>query len=116
MKTSVIAQYDNDNNFLATYSSIALAASFTGTQPSHISKVAQGNRRTAGGYRWDYEGECVSLTNDIEQVDKKTGEVVAVYISVEVAAQMTSVRRSQINDVVTGFRRSAGGYFWRKVV
>lgn len=49
-----VIQLDTHGNFLAIYSSLKDAAKATGCSSPHICRVAQGKRKTTGGYKWVY--------------------------------------------------------------
>lgn len=50
-----VAQIDNENNIIATFSSITEAGLAMGTNNgTHISDVCKGKRKTAYGYKWKY--------------------------------------------------------------
>lgn len=52
-----IVQFDINGNFINRYKSVQDAALKTGLNSSHISSVARGNRKTSGGYIWEYDNE-----------------------------------------------------------
>lgn len=51
-----VAQYDMNNNLIATYDGVRIAERATGISSQAISKVAkhQKYRKSAGGYRWEF--------------------------------------------------------------
>lgn len=51
----------------------------------------------------------------VKQIDKGTGEVIAVYGSVQEASIKTGVATSGISMALNGRKKSAGGYFWASV-
>ena len=48
----MVCQFDKDHNFIEQYPSIAEAK--RQTKISHIASVARGERKTAGGYIWEF--------------------------------------------------------------
>lgn len=50
-----IIQYDKDNNFLNRFESMLEASKFTYIPVSNISRCANGERKTAGGYKWVFD-------------------------------------------------------------
>lgn len=52
-----VNQYDQNNNLLQTFSSISEASKITGITLSSISAVCRGQRKTAGGYKWEFNEE-----------------------------------------------------------
>lgn len=49
-----VAQYDKQGNLIATFDGVRIAGRETGVQSSSIGKVANGERKTAGGFVWKY--------------------------------------------------------------
>ena len=43
------------------------------------------------------------------------GEKIAEYKSVSVASQMTGIKRTAINNALTGWSKTAGGYIWNYI-
>ena len=52
-----INQYTLDGSFVKTFESITAASKATGVTRQNISKVLCGERRNAGGFKWDYKEE-----------------------------------------------------------
>jgi hypothetical protein len=50
-----VSQYTKNNIFIANYGSMIEAAETTNTNKTSISKVCKGEKRTAGGYKWEYK-------------------------------------------------------------
>ena len=51
-----IVQYDKNMQFIKKWNSILSASIQNNIDSSSITKVCKGNRKTAGGYIWRYEG------------------------------------------------------------
>ena len=49
-----VYQYDLNGNFIRGYKSITEAFMTTGAQTSNINKVINGERRSAGGFKWSF--------------------------------------------------------------
>lgn len=49
-----VAQYGKDGVFVKEYINITEAAKETGSTRQHISKCCKGERKTTGGFRWEY--------------------------------------------------------------
>lgn len=117
MKSKVVSQY-NGTHLIAKYSTVALASELNDVQPSHVGKVANGLRNTAGGFRWRFPKTVnlsrglSSVNRGIGQIDVETGEIVAVYESIDMASTITGFRRASINNSTTKLGRSAGGFGW----
>lgn len=62
-----VNQYDISGNYIQSFESVKLAGETTGIDPSAISKVCLGKRKTAGGYVWKHslEGHADDQYNKI---------------------------------------------------
>lgn len=49
----------------------------------------------------------------VKQIDKKTGNIIAIYPSTKDAATALGILRSSIQNNLAGYTKSAGGYKWR---
>ena len=121
-----IDQYSYDGNFMCTYESIMDAADKTGIHMSAISNCVNGKAITAGGYRWIEHGkhfgildysQCGGLHEKISvaQINRDTGEIIAVYNSIGEASRSTSVNISGISQCINGKLNHAGGYIWKRL-
>lgn len=54
-RAKAVIQYDNNNNFIAEYSTITEASKKTGTQAMSIIKACKKQIKQAGGYHWEYK-------------------------------------------------------------
>lgn len=52
--SKIVEQYDLSGNFIKSYESITQAAKITGINASCISRAATQERRTAGGFKWQF--------------------------------------------------------------
>lgn len=52
-----VEQLDLDGNVIETFYSMCVASKMTGVPQPNIHKVCNGDRRTAGGYKWRYKDE-----------------------------------------------------------
>jgi len=114
-KNVQIAQYNKNGDLLAKYASITEAAYWSETQVAHIGKVANGKRKTAGGFIWKNVGQTAltPLTArivGIRQTDTN-GDLVAVYATPEIAANMTQISAKRITKAMNSNRKIAG-YNW----
>lgn len=110
MRTSVTQRVNGKS--VAQYDSIATATRLTGADSSNISKVTQGDRRSAGGFGWE-STESVNTRRKIVAIDPSTGNTVAIFNGLEAIQAFTTVRNDRVVEAVTGSRRTAGGLVWR---
>lgn len=66
-QNKTVNQYDISGNYIQSFESTKLAGETTGVDPSAISKVCLGKRKTAGGFKWSYilEGHADDQYNKI---------------------------------------------------
>lgn len=56
-QNKTVNQYDTSGNYIQSFESAKLAGETTGVDPSAISKVCLGKRKTAGGFIWKYSSK-----------------------------------------------------------
>lgn len=111
------------------YQSIAIATKETGI--FHIDAVCKGDRKTAGGYHWEYVNGAEQRRNkkQSEEAKKKRSEALKgkgikavrcietnkVYESAICAQNETGIGRSNISMACNGRLKTAGGYHWEFV-
>lgn len=113
---------------VATYPTMVEAAKAVGCPKQSISMVCRGKIKTTGGYTWRYadpsktdqrqwsvERKMTSQRlrqSSVKQIDRKTGEIIAVYPSVSAAVIATGAHH--IAHVCSGdpTRHHAGGFKW----
>lgn len=122
-----VAQYDLNENFIAEYPTMTEACKATGVDFRHISLVAKGKRKTAGGFIWRYTNEkkfkpvhhAVSVYNrekSSHPVVQYTidGIMIAEYKSISEAVRMNDFpNRANISHNVRGKTNTAYGYIWK---
>jgi len=114
-KNVQVAQFNKNGELLAKYASLTEAAYWSEAQVAHIGKVANGKRKTAGGFIWKNVGKTAltpftTRTVGVRQTDED-GNIVAVYATPEIAATMTSISAKRITKAMTSKRKTAG-YNW----
>lgn len=62
-KVSPVIQMDLENNFIAEYKSITIAAKETGSDGSKISKCCHGFRYKTNNYKWKFKNENKDIKN-----------------------------------------------------
>jgi len=113
-KNVQIAQYNKNGELLAKYASITEAAYWSETQVAHIGKVANGKRKTAGGFIWKNAPAALSPLTAREVGIRQTdtdGNLVAVYATPEFAATMTDISAKRITAAVKS-GRMVSDYRW----
>lgn len=55
-------------------------------------------------------------SNKVQQIDKKTGQIIAEFYSMSEASRQTGIQRQDIGQSIIGKKcKSAGGYYWKKI-
>jgi hypothetical protein len=96
--TRAVSQYEN-GAFLAQYTSVAVAAGWTGSDPSHIAKVARGDRKQTGGFTFRYISTVArgrGIPTRVLLRDDNTNQVVAMFNTADTAARFTGFATSDI--------------------
>jgi len=125
-KRRPVKQYDSLGNFIARYDSIIEAAKATNTSATKITVCCQGERITANGFQWRYEGDFreVNQVNpnpqkaiQVAQIDPITLEIIAIYPTLHAAAEAVNGTQSAITHVLKGDKgtKTHKGYIWKKV-
>jgi hypothetical protein len=124
-----ISQYTAAGKKIKTFPSAAAAALVLGIPSVGINSVLKGRQILTHGFGWAY-GNAPRL--DIAGLREKTklsyiekkgqpvtqydriGKRIATYPAVNVAARATGISGADISTVISGRRRSAGGFIWKK--
>lgn len=135
-------QYDLQGNFIAEYDSYGKAEKITGIRKDLIGQACLGHAYTAGNFVWSCspltsnevqeivkkrdemkekaktEGikkASEKISMKIQQIDFKTGEIIAEYASQREASRATSIDQKGISNTIAGKYKQSGGFIWRKV-
>lgn len=111
-----VNQYDLHGNFIKQYESVTDANRATGA--SKIREVANGNRKSSGGYIWswveDFIPEDRGKAKKVAQLNDNK-EIIAIFNSVSEAARITGANRKGISAVCLGKQKKCFNYFWQFV-
>jgi len=107
MKTVPVTQYLN-GKLVASYASMRVAAELSGARANHISEVANGVRKTTGGFSWK---RGAVRKGAIAAISK--GTVVATFNNIEAVGNATNVRTSYVLEALSGKRKTVSGYNWQ---
>lgn len=95
------------------------ACEFYNGNPGLISDAIKRNSLTKG-YYWKFEDDNTPLikkknplNKEVEQIDKKTLEVIKVWDSLSEVERQLNISASNISNVCKGKRKTAGGFIWR---
>jgi NUMOD4 motif/NUMOD1 domain len=127
-----VTQYTMEGEKIKTYPSISIAAQKTGINRGHISNRACGTEYSAGGFIWRHgNAEKFDITPMLISIEKKVqrnkdnfgkkvtqyqmnGKRVSVFPTINDASKATGITTSQISNVVSKRRKSAGGFYWEQ--
>lgn len=105
------------NKVIATFNSVTDANHKTGILSGNISAACTGQRKTTGGYKWQYiDGKTDRRkvkTKTVYMISRTTGKVLKRFKSVRDAATETGLFEGSIRKCCMGDRTSAHGYIWR---
>ena len=120
-----IRQYDTDGMYITNFSTIIESAKAVEVSKQQIQKVIRGIALTAGSYQWrkvekgtpienispvmEYNGDSIAKT--IYQISLE-GEIINEFSSINSAERITKINRKSIRAVLSGFQKTAGGYYW----
>ena len=127
-QAQAVRQYDLNHNFICEYPTITEADNVTGINFRYISRAARGERKTSGGFIWEYVNDKKlkkpkkSFTYDVKK-DKcakqilqfdKNGQLISEYDSIAEATRKNNYpNRTNITQNLKGKTKSAYGYVWR---
>jgi hypothetical protein len=121
-----VRMYSLDGEYARTFDCLSDAAEFVGISCDGIGKVCRGERFSAGGFIWAYDGSAKRRiaptvkkkpTNKrpIQQLSKDGKDVIAEYNSVQEAADTLGIYACNIIHCAKGDKQSKTykGYRWR---
>ena len=126
-RTKIVLQYSLNWEKIQEYYSISDAARATNSLPEKIVMCCQLLRRQHNGFQWRYGDDNIEQLPQIEkasntskrvaQLDKNTGEIIAIYNSMGEAAKAVNGTQSAISHVIKGDKQTKThkGYGWKLV-
>lgn len=127
-RAQAVNQYDLEHNFIAQYKTMTEASKATGVSVAKISLAAKKERKTSGGYIWEYVNEKKikqgksSFVYDVNK-DKNAksvmqysldGEFIKEYRSIAEATRENNFNnRTNIIQNLKGKTKYAYGYVWK---
>lgn len=114
-----VVQYDRDGNYIQTYESISEASRRVGIGTTLITEVCRGQKYTAKGYVWRYQGDSfdcyrtfpLSQGIAVDQYDLN-GNFVQGFASISEAQRTTNTKG--ISNALNDKTKLIGGFYWRK--
>lgn len=115
-KSKKITQWTLLGEKVCSYDSGLEAEEKTGINRKAISKVLNGNGKTAGGYLWTFNEDLPEIEPQEEKIYQydNNGILVGVYNSYNEAGRATGIDPSAIGKVCRGQRKTAKGFIWQK--
>ena len=137
-----VFQYSSSGDLIGRYNSYKQAEKETGTRADEIGLVCNGTRYTANGFVWSNKklskddvkeqikqaqinldiGRNNGITNavkkismKVQQIDPKSGKVVAEYPSQREAARTLNIDQKGISNVIRGKQKTSGGFIWKAI-
>ena len=128
-----VSQFDFNGNLLKTYPSARQAERETGVSCKVISMCLKKKCHSAGGFVWRLENDdspfvrpntCAETRRErgaynyiaVDQIDLKTGKVIATYKSLTDAANAVGSYKTSIKNIIdhVGNNRTAKSFGWRR--
>lgn len=110
-----VLQYDQVNNLIKEWNSIAEATKTLGI--THISDCCIGKNMTAGGFIWRHKDNPIPFPvfpkNKIVLQFTKQNIFIKEYKNLSEASNDTNINRNTIYNVLTNIGDTAGGYIWK---
>lgn len=120
-----VIQCDMEGNFVAKYKSVKDASKMSGIGRTRISSAVSGYSKTAGDSIWVYEKDFPikdlskykrgKKGKKVAQIDKVTGETIAVFDRITEAGKALGVNYKSIHRAVDKPDKSAFGYYWKSI-
>ena len=122
-----VVQFGLDGKKVCEYKSLAEAARITGSSEAKISICCQQQREQHNGFQWRYKNECCENLQPVKeyrtkkkrvaQIDVETGEVIAVYESLQAAARAVDGSHSAISNIINHKKQTKThkGFGWKVV-
>jgi len=119
-----VQQWSKDGTqLIRTFGSVDDASGESGADGSHISKVCNGRRKTAGGFHWKFVNQNepqvakqVLKFTKIQQWTFDLKTLIAEYDTIREASNATKADVRVISRCCKGTARSAGGFKWKILV
>lgn len=109
-----VKQYNLKHEFLKIFNSISEAQKATGA--TKIREVANGNRKTSGGYIWewveDFQPEDRGKAKKVAMLDDNF-KILKIFDSVSEAARQTGANRKGISAVCLGKQKKCFNFYWK---
>ena len=90
---------------------------FTEEHKKHLSESQSGEKHYMYGKH--HSAKMRQMYSDaahkkpVAQIDRKTNEIICIFVGVRNASRMTSISNASISECCRGKRKSAGGYIWK---
>lgn len=118
-----VYQFDLNGNFIKRYISVTHAAKDNRLSKQGISKSCNDDSKTCGGCFWSYNDDIGSRQYDptknhkphrICQYDYDGKQLIHIYASVKEASAETGIDISNIYTCISGKKKHAGKFIWKK--
>lgn len=137
-----VYQFNCNGELISSYVSYKEAEKVTGVRADSIGLVCEKKRYTAGNFVWSKQElskeevlkqfEMASLAKElaaergivnavkkismkIQQIDPKTGSIVAEYPSQREAARILGIDQKGISNAIRGKQKTSGGFIWKAI-
>lgn len=112
-----VIQKDLNNRKIKEFVSIAEAERETFCNGAHIRQVANGERKTCGGYIWEWKENFIpkdiGRKKKVAMLDKDNETIIEIFESVSEAGRKTGSNRKGISAVCLGKQKTCNNYKWK---
>lgn len=111
-----VIQYDLDGNYIREFESVAEA--YRATKAAKIREVANGTRKTSGGYKWKWKENFIPKdTGKKKKVAQYSlnMELIKIHNSISDAARETDSNRQGISYCCKNKQKTCNNFIWKYV-
>lgn len=114
-----VVQYDREGNYIKLYNSIAEASRVVGVGATLITLVCKGQKLTAKGYVWRYQGDnfnCYRTTPFSQKIAVDQYDLNGTFIQsfVSISEAQRTINKKGISNALKDKTKLIGGFYWRK--
>lgn len=121
-KAVKVYQFELDGTFIKEWDCESDAARETKTTSAHIGACCKRKRRSAGGYLWSYDRNCVNITNTQPYMHMKYDKIIAFNDNEilefnsqkEAYAHFNTKNKGKIKFCIDHPEHMYKGYFWKR--
>lgn len=119
--TQIVYQFSPNGELINEYKNLSIASEIMNINKSVISLACSHPTRKAGGFYWSYNKNHKIPTEKLQGNGKqkkisqydKNNKLLMEFNSIKEASEKTHINASNIGQVCSGKRKTAGGFIWK---